>query len=235
MIERINRQKTIRNSIGRGKWQSDLVPNPEADLKLFEALRLDKDGVKPSPVPRGHPQVHRRRRALQRSRRRRVCDHAAHALRRPPTPCVSRSRTRCSSTANEFRLHRLAPRPRGAGLARRRRGEAVRPGVQVGQGHAAGDDVPAHPTSSPSRRAAQAVAELDPQIELGPVSKAERVALAAAAPVAGLLRAAPLRDALRRRSRSGSVPGVVDGQVHPLLPRCAGAQRVGSGPPPRLR
>lgn len=40
MIERIDNQKSILRSIGRGKTQSEPVPNPEADLRLFEQLRV---------------------------------------------------------------------------------------------------------------------------------------------------------------------------------------------------
>src|SRR5258708_7421854 len=40
MIARIDGQKSIRQSLGRRESQSEVVPNPKADLSLFEALRV---------------------------------------------------------------------------------------------------------------------------------------------------------------------------------------------------
>lgn len=44
MIERIDSQKSIQRSIGRGKSTSEPVPNPEADLRLFESIRIAGEG-----------------------------------------------------------------------------------------------------------------------------------------------------------------------------------------------
>ncbi len=44
MLERLDQQKSIRRTIGRRKSQTEFVPNPKADLDLFNRIRLDKDG-----------------------------------------------------------------------------------------------------------------------------------------------------------------------------------------------
>ena len=44
MLGRLAQQKSIRRTIGRRKSQTEYVPNPKADLALFNQLRLDKDG-----------------------------------------------------------------------------------------------------------------------------------------------------------------------------------------------
>jgi hypothetical protein len=44
MLERLAQQKSIRRTIGRRKSQTEFVPNPKADLDLFNRIRLDKDG-----------------------------------------------------------------------------------------------------------------------------------------------------------------------------------------------
>jgi hypothetical protein len=45
LLERLDAQRTIRRSIGRRKSQTEQVANPKADLALFKAIRLDKDGT----------------------------------------------------------------------------------------------------------------------------------------------------------------------------------------------
>ncbi len=45
MIERLQCQKSIRRTLGRRKSQTEFVPNPKADLDLFNRIRLDSDGV----------------------------------------------------------------------------------------------------------------------------------------------------------------------------------------------
>lgn len=45
MLGRLAQQKSIRRTIGRRKSQTQFVPNPQADLALFNQIRLDKDGV----------------------------------------------------------------------------------------------------------------------------------------------------------------------------------------------
>jgi hypothetical protein len=42
MLERLGQQKSIRRTIGRRKSQTEFVPNPKADLDLFNKIRLDK-------------------------------------------------------------------------------------------------------------------------------------------------------------------------------------------------
>lgn len=44
MIDRLNQQKSIRTGLGRRKSQTEAVPNPKADLALFQAIRQDKAG-----------------------------------------------------------------------------------------------------------------------------------------------------------------------------------------------
>ena len=44
MLARLDAQKTIRRDLGRRKSQTEYVPNPAADLVLFNKIRLDKDG-----------------------------------------------------------------------------------------------------------------------------------------------------------------------------------------------
>ena len=44
ILGRLAQQKSIRRTIGRRKSQTDTVPNPKADLVLFNQIRLDKDG-----------------------------------------------------------------------------------------------------------------------------------------------------------------------------------------------
>lgn len=44
MLGRLAQQKSIRRSIGRRKTQTQFIPNPQADLALFNQIRLDKDG-----------------------------------------------------------------------------------------------------------------------------------------------------------------------------------------------
>jgi len=44
MLDRLAQQKSIRRTIGRRKSQTEFVPNPKADLNLFNQIRLDKDG-----------------------------------------------------------------------------------------------------------------------------------------------------------------------------------------------
>ena len=44
MLDRLAQQKSIRRTIGRRKSQTEFVPNPKADLDLFNRIRLDKDG-----------------------------------------------------------------------------------------------------------------------------------------------------------------------------------------------
>ena len=44
MMLRLNAQKTVRHSLGRGKSETRAVQNQEADLKLFKTIRLDANG-----------------------------------------------------------------------------------------------------------------------------------------------------------------------------------------------
>lgn len=44
MLVRLAQQKSIRRSMGRRKSQTEFVPNPKADIDLFNKIRLDKDG-----------------------------------------------------------------------------------------------------------------------------------------------------------------------------------------------
>ena len=44
ILGRLAQQKSIRRTLGRRKSQTDTVPNPKADLVLFNQIRLDKDG-----------------------------------------------------------------------------------------------------------------------------------------------------------------------------------------------
>jgi hypothetical protein len=44
MLDRLAQQKSIRRTLGRRKSQTEFVPNPKADLDLFNRIRLDKDG-----------------------------------------------------------------------------------------------------------------------------------------------------------------------------------------------
>jgi len=44
MLERLDQQKSIRRTIGRRKSQTEFLPNPKADLDLFNRIRMDKDG-----------------------------------------------------------------------------------------------------------------------------------------------------------------------------------------------
>ncbi len=41
LTERLDRQKSITRSLGRGKSQSELVPDMQADLALFKKIRVD--------------------------------------------------------------------------------------------------------------------------------------------------------------------------------------------------
>jgi len=45
MLDRLNQQKSIRRTIGRRKSQTEFIPNPKADLDLFNAIRQDKNGA----------------------------------------------------------------------------------------------------------------------------------------------------------------------------------------------
>ena len=45
MLDRLDQQKSIRRTIGRRKSQTEFVPNPKADLDLFNKIRLDKGGA----------------------------------------------------------------------------------------------------------------------------------------------------------------------------------------------
>lgn len=45
MLDRLAQQKSIRRTIGRRKSQTEFVPNPKADLDLFNQIRLDKGGA----------------------------------------------------------------------------------------------------------------------------------------------------------------------------------------------
>jgi hypothetical protein len=42
MLTRLDGQKSIRKSLGRRKSQTDFIPNPKADMDLFNKIRLDK-------------------------------------------------------------------------------------------------------------------------------------------------------------------------------------------------
>ena len=44
ILDRLAQQKSIRRNLGRRKSQTDFVPNLNADLTLFNQVRLDKDG-----------------------------------------------------------------------------------------------------------------------------------------------------------------------------------------------
>ncbi len=44
ILDRLDQQKSIRRTIGRRKSQTEFVPNANADLDLFNRIRLDKDG-----------------------------------------------------------------------------------------------------------------------------------------------------------------------------------------------
>jgi len=44
MLIRLESQKSIRRNIGRRKSQTEFIPNPKADLDLFNKIRLDKNG-----------------------------------------------------------------------------------------------------------------------------------------------------------------------------------------------
>jgi len=44
ILDRLAQQKSIRRTLGRRKSQTDTVPNPNADLALFNQIRLDKEG-----------------------------------------------------------------------------------------------------------------------------------------------------------------------------------------------
>jgi hypothetical protein len=45
MLERLDRQKSIRRSLGRRKYQTEFIPNLKADLDVFTRIRQDKDGA----------------------------------------------------------------------------------------------------------------------------------------------------------------------------------------------
>jgi hypothetical protein len=45
ILGRLAQQKSIRRTLGRRKSQTEFVPNPQADLVLFNQIRLDKDGA----------------------------------------------------------------------------------------------------------------------------------------------------------------------------------------------
>ena len=45
MLDRLDQQKSIRRTIGRRKSQTEFVPNPKADLDLFNKIRQDKNGL----------------------------------------------------------------------------------------------------------------------------------------------------------------------------------------------
>jgi hypothetical protein len=45
MLERPDRQKSIRRTIGRRKSQTEFIPNEKADLDLFVKLRQDGGAV----------------------------------------------------------------------------------------------------------------------------------------------------------------------------------------------
>jgi hypothetical protein len=173
MIERINRQKTIRNSIGRGKWQSELVANPEADLKLFAELRIDQEGDAFSAAEC--------RAAILKFTSAEVvsCDRPAegykitlrtpfgdvsHTLREPmEDEMFDFGRTNFASTDLRHGREELAWRADASVKLY----DAVKLSAE---GYAAGYDVPAHHKFAVAGELAQAVAELDPQIELGPNS-----------------------------------------------------------------
>jgi len=53
MLDRLDQQKSIRRTLGRRKSQTEFVPNPKADLDLFNKIRLDKEGYVPAPVKPG--------------------------------------------------------------------------------------------------------------------------------------------------------------------------------------
>ena len=173
MIERINRQKTIRNSIGRGKWQSDLVPNPEADLKLFEALRLDKDGEKFSAAECRAAILKFTAADVLSSERvvegyvitlRTPFGDLSHTVREPfEDEMFEYGRTNFASTDLRHGREELAWRADAAVKLY----DLV---FKSAEGYAAGYDVPAHHKFAVAGELAQAVAELDPQIELGPNS-----------------------------------------------------------------
>ena len=42
MLDRLGQQKSIRRTLGRRKSQTEFIPNPKADLDLFNKIRLDK-------------------------------------------------------------------------------------------------------------------------------------------------------------------------------------------------
>ncbi len=42
MVARLQQQKSIRRSLGRRKSKTEFVPNREADLRLFDKIRLDQ-------------------------------------------------------------------------------------------------------------------------------------------------------------------------------------------------
>lgn len=44
MLVRLESQKSIRRSMGRRKSQTEFIPNPKADMDLFNKIRLDKNG-----------------------------------------------------------------------------------------------------------------------------------------------------------------------------------------------
>lgn len=44
MLIRLESQKSIRRSIGRRKSQTEFIPNPKADMDLFNKIRVDKTG-----------------------------------------------------------------------------------------------------------------------------------------------------------------------------------------------
>ena len=46
LVDYLRAQKTIYRNQGRGKGQSEAVPNPKSDRELFDKIRLDKDGPK---------------------------------------------------------------------------------------------------------------------------------------------------------------------------------------------
>lgn len=50
LCDRARRQKTIRHFLGRGKTKSANVNTDTVDVQLFEALRVEKDGIAYTPA-----------------------------------------------------------------------------------------------------------------------------------------------------------------------------------------
>lgn len=173
MIERINKQKTIRTTLGRGKSQSEVPPSPDADLKLFAALRIDRDGVEFTAAEA--------RSAILNFTRCEVvsCDRGAdgykivlktpfgdvsHTVREPmEDEMFEFGRTSTVSTDLRHNREELVWRADASV-------KLFDATIKSSEGYAPNVEVPAHHKFAVAGELGQAVSEQDPQIELGPNS-----------------------------------------------------------------